>query len=142
VDEDLIYVPFEPFQLTSSYEYYEFQYEIPENTSFVQLQVIMGQYLGSYFLDAFFYDIVDTSLSIDSEQIDNLILYPNPVDSVLKIKSKNDIDYINIFDNSGKLMIQISDIEELNLKGLSKGVYWINFIFKNKLSETKKIIVK
>ena len=142
VDEDLIYIPSEPFQLTSSYEYYEFQYEIPENTSFVQLQVMMGQYLGSYFLDAFFYDIVDTSLSIDSEQIDNLILYPNPVDSAPKIKSKNDIDYINIFDNSGKFLIQINDIEELNFKGLSKGVYWINFIFKNKLSETKKIIVK
>ena len=102
------------YELTSSYEYYEFQYVVPENTSYVQLQVMLGQNLGFYFLDAFSYDIVDTSLSVGFESQNNFMLYPNPVDSRVNIKSNNDIDFIQVFDKNGKFLFSIENIENFD----------------------------
>ena len=141
IDGSLIYVPSEAYELTSTYEYYEFQYVVPENTSYVQLQVMMGQNLGLYFLDAFSYDIVDTSLSVDFESQNNFMLYPNPVDSRLNIRSNSDIDFIQVFDNMGKFLFRIENIENFDFGELSNGVYWLNIIFNNNSSKTKKIIL-
>ena len=141
IDGSLIYVPSEAYELTSTYEYYEFQYVVPENTSYVQLQVMMGQNLGLYFLDAFSYDIVDTSLSVGFESQNNFMLYPNPVDSRLNISSNSNIDFIQVFDNMGKFLFRIENIENFDFGKLSNGVYWLNIIFNNNSSKTKKIIL-
>jgi endoglucanase len=141
IDGSLMYIPSEAYDLTSTYEYYEFQYVVPENTSYVQLQVMLGENLGLYFLDAFNYDIVDTSLSVDFESHNSFILYPNPVESRLNIKSNSDIDFVRLFDNMGKFLFRIDNIENFDFGELSNGVYYLNIIFNNNSSKTKKIIL-
>ena len=102
---------------------------------------MLGQNLGLYFLDAFSYDIVDTSLSVGFESQNNFMLYPNPVDSRLNIKSNSDIDFIQVFDNMGKFLFRIENIENFDFGELSNGVYYLNIIFNNNSSKTKKIIL-
>ena len=120
----------------------EIYYNVYQKCCFyVQLQVMMGQNLGLYFLDAFSYDIVDTSLSVGFESQNNFILYPNPVDSRLNIRSNSNIDFIQVFDNMGKFLFRIENIENFDFGKLSNGVYWLNIIFNNNSSKTKKIIL-
>ncbi|MGV4414493.1 T9SS type A sorting domain-containing protein [Chryseobacterium sp. T1] len=71
----------------------------------------------------------------------SLSIYPNPVSDVLKIKSNDKIDTINIFDFSGKLVSSNSNANEINVSNLIKGNYIIQ-ITTDKKTHTEKFIKK
>ncbi|MBS3739004.1 T9SS type A sorting domain-containing protein [Mesohalobacter halotolerans] len=66
------------------------------------------------------------NLSQDEFLKQNLVIYPNPVNDKLFIKSPNiALEHVNIYDLSGKLVFEQNDISNgnLNISHLQSGVY-------------------
>jgi hypothetical protein len=56
----------------------------------------------------------------------NIILFPNPVSSIVNIKSdQNNKFYVQVFNSLGKMITSISDTNLIDLSMLEKGVYFI-----------------
>lgn len=135
------YVPSEVFDLTNSYQYYQFEYVVPENTSNVQLQVMTGAFEGTYFFDSFDFQVIDTSLStIENESLLNYKLYPNPVTSQLNIKSEKLIHQVKIYDFMGKLKMASDKSHDINVSDLTAGFYFIELYFSDGNFSIEKFI--
>ncbi|MCB0820935.1 MAG: T9SS type A sorting domain-containing protein, partial [Bacteroidetes bacterium] len=84
-------------------------------------------------------DVVSTSASLD--------LYPNPAEGSVFIRSNFEINELNLFDVSGKLVVvkmlkNSADTPfELNTEALGAGVYFIEAIGKN-ATRTARLIIK
>jgi hypothetical protein len=80
----------------------------------------------------------------DSNSIEGLSLYPNPVSTgKLYISTKNDDSKdIEIFDVLGKKVLQVQlNSKELNLSSLNPGVYIIK-IKENEITATRKLMIR
>jgi len=84
--------------------------------------------------------------SVDTDILNNSeLIYPNPVDNYLDIKSINNIDYnlelIKIYNSTGKDLTNLINIQEkqINVSNLVAGVYYIVFS-KDKSSKSFKFI--
>ena len=80
------------------------------------------------------------------EQIEGLTIYPNPVSNnkpFIYITSKNNLSKtVDVFNVLGKRIFSVSLIgKELNISMLSTGVYILK-ITENKVSETRKLVIK
>jgi len=88
-----------------------------------------------------FYQSVLQVLGVTELEKDNVKIYPNPTADFVHIKlnSKSKIEDAQIYDLSGKLIIQANlESEKLDLRSLPQGVYMI--IFKNSDIKPIKII--
>ncbi len=80
-------------------------------------------------------------LSITETDIsENLSLFPNPVSSILKIKTSNHIFFekATVYSLLGKRVFETSS-KQINLENLSAGIYFVKVV-TNKGSVTKKIV--
>ncbi|QQV01303.1 MULTISPECIES: T9SS type A sorting domain-containing protein [Chryseobacterium] len=90
-----------------------------------------------------FYQSVLQVLGVTELEKDNVKIYPNPTADFVHIKlnSKSKIEDAQIYDLSGKLILQANlESEKLDLRSLPQGVYMI--IFKNSDIKPIKIIKK
>ncbi len=90
-----------------------------------------------------FYQSVLQVLGVTELEKDNVQIYPNPTADFVHIKlnSKSKIENAQIYDLSGKLILQANlESEKLDLRSLPQGVYMI--IFKNSDIKPIKIIKK
>ena len=141
VDGDLIFVPSQAFELSNTYQYFQFEYVVPDLTENVQLQIMTGAYEGSYFLDAFDVQIVDTSLNLINTSLPyNLMLFPNPTSSEINIKSDKSIFRLRIYDSYGKLIIKSGQTQNINIEKFPQGIYTFELKFTDGSFSTKKII--
>ncbi len=83
-------------------------------------------------------------LSIDSEELSELKVYPNPAKEAINIACKNNIKNITIYNSIGQSIktIQVDNTNNthINVANLSKGVYYLNVLTAEKVI-TKKIII-
>lgn len=78
----------------------------------------------------------------DTDESDLISLYPNPVNSVLKIvnNSSNEITSIKLYDQLGKLVLnEVENLQEINISHLSRGLFLVALQTKNNIL-TKKMI--
>lgn len=90
----------------------------------------------------YFDDVVQTNvLSSETFTSDDLVIYPNPINTKLFILSKTrEINKIEIFSLIGKKIREYKkDLNAINVEGLSSGLYLIK-IYSEKSSFTTKII--
>jgi hypothetical protein len=76
------------------------------------------------------------------EQSIPFTFYPNPVKGTLYIKSSNtkETDLFEMFNLSGKKVLDFrSDIQQVDLTGLSEGIYLIRS--KNNLMSSQRLII-
>ena len=79
--------------------------------------------------------------SINSEDLANFNIFPNPVSDVLNIKSDKEIIKVEISDILGKIILsEINPKNSINVKRLQKGIYSIKITFKDENSTIQKII--
>ena len=77
----------------------------------------------------------------------NILIYPNPATEILKINLGNDaliadVQNIYIYDSKGNLVSRTPKFESsLDIKNLSKGIYFVKIQFSN-LVVTKKLLIK
>lgn len=88
-----------------------------------------------------------TTLSVfDSEKISKIVLYPNPSSQYISVSSPlANFDGIEIFDNSGKLVLSKSKIqsqEKIDIKFLPSGLYFVRVYSNSTLLKSDKFIKK
>lgn len=141
VDGDLIFVPSQAYELSNTFQYYQFEYVIPDLTENVQLQIMTGAFEGSYFLDAFDVQVVDTSLNSSDYNLPYIsLLYPNPTSSKINVKSDKSISRLRIFDVFGRIVIKTSQTQNINIEKFNPGIYSVELMFLDGSFTTQKII--
>ena len=89
-------------------------------------------------------EVVDEALSIQENLIEASVkLYPNPVINQFKIEVLNDvaINTVEVFDISGKQILEFKASEGYNINELTSGVYFIK-VKTNQGTINKKIVKK
>ncbi len=90
-----------------------------------------------------FFASLPNSLSVNEELLTNVTLYPNPANDFFKIKSKNNIKNIIIYNGIGQIVsnfkIRNSNNTSIGIKHLKKGIYFVRISTENK-QILKKII--
>jgi hypothetical protein len=136
------YVPSEIFQLSTNFQYYEFEYEAPQGTSSVQLQALLGADVGTYILDNFSIQVEDTSLGLPSYvSSPKLILFPNPVKDFLFFKSDLNILNVKLYNILGELVFEKKRTNQIYIGQFLKGLYFIKAEFDNGIEITNKFII-
>lgn len=85
----------------------------------------------------------NTTTSVDSEDHNNVIIYPNPVQSILTIENVNGA-LVRVMNTQGVVMYSAksdSDIYRIDTNRFKNGVYIIN-ILNGKTSQNKKVIFR
>ena len=75
--------------------------------------------------------------------MESINIYPNPTANILYIKSNYSLDYdlFNIVGQKIKSGSLLLGNNEINVKRLSNGVYFLNFFIGNK-TYSRKIVIK
>ena len=101
------------------------------------------QYYGHGRINA--YNAV-THLLVGLDQItdieNNIIVYPNPTDGILTIRSKTTIAQIEIYNQLGQLVFSIANENEIDISTISQGLYFIKVKDENGNFGTKKVVKK
>lgn len=78
---------------------------------------------------------------IKSEFENQINIYPNPVNDILKIESKEQLLGIRLFDNLGRTQkTNIENDNQINISSLKSGLYYLQIETMNGRKETHKII--
>jgi len=91
-----------------------------------------------------------TTLSLDEFlNASQIVLYPNPTESIITLEnlSQHDISGIEVFDTFGRKIdtfsnLNIVDKTQLDLSGLTSGMYIFKVFDENQSFTTQKIIIK
>ncbi len=78
-------------------------------------------------------------LSTKDAEFADLKIFPNPVKNILNIKSKHNIDRIEVYNVIGKKIQSNYSSNKIDISYLSKGIYFVKINFKDK-SISKKIV--
>ena len=91
--------------------------------------------------------IACTTTNLNSENsFDQFMVSPNPTNNVVKIENTNSnhkIAFLQLFDISGKLLIELNSqntLDEINLEKFERGVYIIQINLDNGAKKSVKII--
>lgn len=92
--------------------------------------------------------VVNSSIGIsENSDSQHIVVFPNPVTNNLFIQSERSFDKVLIKDVSGKLILESDqswDTKQanVNLSGISSGVYFMELMYRNHRLITQKIIKK
>ena len=129
------------FSLSTSFDHYSFEYVVPQNTTSVQAQVLMGEDIGIYFLDAFDVLVEDYTLGVNLSSLKlEFKISPNPVRDNLYLNTNHKISLVKIYDMLGHLILTQIATQSIAVESLSKGVYIVKVKFENGAILTKKFV--
>ncbi len=130
VNDENSFIPSSEFDLTNEYPTnpYEFEYTILDNTTSIQVQVLLGNYEGTYFLDDFETSIENSEiLSIDNETelIKKKNIYPNPSSKFITISGIQKEQAYKIYTLLGVEIVKglINVNETIDVQNFRKGLY-------------------
>lgn len=91
---------------------------------------------------------VDGSVSVDEQTLNSILMYPNPVNDVLRFSLNNSLDdlTIEIYDLLGKRIIQrnfknVQNDLSINVAQLNSGVYFVR-LNSNDFTTSKQLVVE
>ena len=68
---------------------------------------------------------------VDSEKKIQMLVYPNPAESILKIEVENcQVSLIQVYDTHGKLVIETETLS-INIQDLLSGIYYLKVALEN-----------
>lgn len=96
--------------------------------------------------DRFYFQVTGT---LDVQEIKSndgkIVIYPNPSIGIAYIKAKTEIDAVEVYNSSGKLVNVQRQINQttttLNLKSIAKGMYYVK-VYTNGTTNTLKLLLK
>jgi hypothetical protein len=77
--------------------------------------------------------LLNTTLSVEETLWEDLSIYPNPVNEVLKIETENNVDFVEIHSLNGKLVARFDELKNgsLNLSNIDSGAYLLKLVQPN-----------
>lgn len=138
------FIPSSEFNLTNEYPEnpFEFEYIIQDNTSSIQVQVMLGNYQGTYFLDDFETSIESTEPLSYYEEIfkTKKTIYPNPSSRSIKIQGIYKEQTYKIYNLIGAEVLRgsINFNENIEIHNLKKGLYFLKLENGNTIKFIKK----
>ena len=129
------------FTLNTDYELYEFQYQMPSNTTDVQLQLIMGTSQGIHYFDDF--SVTEQTLDVQDAITENkLLIYPNPIINKFNIESSKKIINLELYDLKGShYVLNNRDLESFELPYLQTGTYFLRIYFDDQSNRIKQLLI-
>tara|TARA_B110000003_G_scaffold83922_1_gene85884 strand:+ start:23261 stop:25159 length:1899 start_codon:yes stop_codon:yes gene_type:complete len=131
VNNTYSYILSQEFDLTNEYPTspFLFEFTIPDNTTSIQAQVMMGNFQGTYFLDDFEAIIEDVE-TLSSEQItatEKVVLYPNPSYGIVYMDSNLSNLNVSVYSIHGKVILKNKKVinKSLDISSLERGIYII-----------------
>lgn len=83
----------------------------------------------------------NNALSLDKKNTREFRIYPNPTNKIINIKTENTIDFVEVYDVFGKLILrQTERVNTINVENLNSGLYLLN-IYTEGIKTVKKVIV-
>ena len=82
----------------------------------------------------------NSSLGVQTNILENISIYPNPVKNILNIKSNDIVESVSVFNVSGIMVYNTQVINKsIDFSSLKQGLYFIE-IKTDKIKEVKKLI--
>ena len=126
----------------ASYELKQFEYVVPDTTSSVQIQLLFGEFEGTYLVDNFSVTLQEVNLGLDDFDIHKKIkIVPNPSSEVLNIYTDLNVKYIKLFNFVGQLIHKQSSTAPIQVNNYSKGTYVLRLETISGQTYFKKIII-
>lgn len=126
----------------NQYQLFSYSYKIPENTTFLEFQVLCGKSKGIYFFDDFS-AMVKSTLSTEDNVLKptSFSVNPNPTNQYLNITSLKKIKQIVLRDINSKIFY-VNEIENrIDLSKFNNGIYFLQVYFKDNTTKNSKIII-
>jgi len=82
------------------------------------------------------------SLTVSENEIEDLVMYPNPVDNVLNINTNEEIIQIRVYNQLGQLLKDEKPLQSnfsIDFSNLTTGIYLLKIKAENKMT-TKQVI--
>ncbi len=71
---------------------------------------------------------------VNENSIKEVICYPNPVTNTLNVSiGKQSYSQVYIMDVTGKILLKATEIQQIDVSGLSSGLYTISVVFEGKI---------
>ncbi|MCF1420493.1 cellulase family glycosylhydrolase [Mangrovimonas futianensis] len=130
--------------LSSTFEYFESDFEIPSAVTALQLQVLCGRDQGTYYFDDF--SMTDlSSLSVAELQMtDEYKIYPNPTSSnYVHISGKHleHVENMDLVSVTGQVFPLSFNGNLVTLPNVNRGLYFIRMRTKQGDTQIKKLII-
>ncbi|MEO0474229.1 MAG: T9SS type A sorting domain-containing protein, partial [Bacteroidota bacterium] len=126
--------------------YLDFNTGWPDNSWEITEPAIYYQAAYLRLLAAFVDASTSPPTSVSPEQISNILVYPNPSQSLVKIQHDLDRPSLVLMDLNGRQLIQREAVEQqlvLDLAHLPKGVYILQINSKEgQRLDTRKVVLK
>ncbi len=117
---------------------YEFTFDVPPDTSSIQLQLICGAAVGAYYFDDFSTSL--QTLSLIKQKL-SFQVYPNPTNDFVLIDSSFPIAKIKLVDIKGRIVLFWNkEREAYDLSILENGIYFIKILSENGVLYVRKIV--
>ena len=119
---------------------YEFSFDVPAGTSSIQLQLMCGAGVGTYYFDDF--SVSDQTLSLE-KVAQQIHVYPNPTNDNFSVSANASMRSMLLYDINGKLQKRWKKPQkQYDLSFLKNGLYFIEYQTENYLNCVTKIIKK
>ena len=78
----------------------------------------------------------------NSVEVNNVSLFPNPTSSLLNFKSDSQIEMIKVYNLLGEVILskEVKRMSQIDISGLSKGIYLVEFEFSSADKSVKRIV--
>ncbi len=88
-----------------------------------------------------YYNCHNVGLSEESLSGSSFVIYPNPAQSELTIKSEKEFTSVTILNINGQIVFESQNTHTLNISTLEKGIYFVQLQDKNKtVLQTQKFV--
>lgn len=93
-------------------------------------------------LDIVAYKITGSLQGIDTDELHQISLYPNPAQTFFNISADDNVDRLKIYNSLGQLVQNETNIKRnhVNVSQLTKGLYFVSFSYKGRQIKEKLII--
>ena len=128
------------YNLSATYpeDPYEFISNIASGSKNLQLQIIFGQDVGTYFFDDFTTSIQTLSVKTLRQDFQT---FPNPVHNYFSITTSVEFDKIKLYDIQGKVLKIWSGKRIIyDTSFIENGLYLLEIYMDNKLLYTSKLV--
>ncbi len=129
-----IELPFEPVGQGGDVVFLDFDNDNDEDV------LVIGDGISYLYKNGLYELGVDEN--IEQNILLNTSIYPVPTFGELKVKSKNRISTIEVYNELGHYVLGNSDKEIIDISILTQGLYFVKIKYKNGKSEIKKVLKK